>query len=122
MSRRLACLEHLDDAHGRAAARAGLKGHGRLGKALTNAVSSYNKTIGSLEGRVLVSARKLNQLGVVDGELNAPTPVEETVRALSAADLIPDPEPELVAGPGAARADPTAPQLVGGPRAMGAAS
>jgi DNA recombination protein RmuC len=93
-----------------------------LGKALTNAVSSYNKTIGSLEGRVLVSARKLNQLGVVDGELNAPTPVEETVRALSAADLIPDPEPELVAGPGPARADPTAPQLVSGPRAMGAAS
>jgi DNA anti-recombination protein RmuC len=93
-----------------------------LGKALTNAVSSYNKTIGSLEGRVLVSARKLNQLGVVDGELNAPTPVEETVRALSAADLIPDPGPELVAGPGAARTDPTAPQLVSGPRAMGAAS
>jgi len=93
-----------------------------LGKALTNAVSSYNKTIGSLEGRVLVSARKLNQLGVVDAELSAPTPVEETVRALSAADLIPDPEPELVAGPSSGRADTTAPQLVSGPRAMGAAS
>jgi DNA anti-recombination protein RmuC len=91
-----------------------------LGKALTNAVSSYNKTIGSLESRVLVSARKLSQLGVVEAELSAPTPVEETVRALSAADLIPD--PELVAGPGSGRADTSAPQLVSGPRAMGAAS
>ena len=69
-----------------------LSGLGRhvdgLGKALTNAVSSYNKTIGSLEGRVLVSARKLNQMGVVDAELTAAAPVEETVRALSAPDLL----------------------------------
>jgi len=93
-----------------------------LGKALTNAVSSYNKTIGSLEGRVLVSARKLSQLGVVEAELNAPTPVQETVRALSAADLIPDADPELVAGAGSALADKAAPQLVSGPRVMGAAS
>jgi DNA anti-recombination protein RmuC len=93
-----------------------------LGKALTNAVSSYNKTIGSLEGRVLVSARKLSQLGVVEAELNAPTPVQETVRALSAADLIPEADPERVAGAGSALADKAAPQLVSGPRAMGAAS
>ena len=93
-----------------------------LGKALTNAVSSYNKTIGSLEGRVLVSARKLSQLGVVEAELNAPTPVQETVRALSAADLIPEADPELVAGAGSALADKAAPQLVSGPRVMGAAS
>jgi DNA recombination protein RmuC len=93
-----------------------------LGKALTNAVSSYNKTIGSLEGRVLVSARKLSQLGVVEAELNAPTPVQETVRALSAADLIPEADPELVTGAGSALADKAAPQLVSGPRAMGAAS
>jgi DNA anti-recombination protein RmuC len=93
-----------------------------LGKALTNAVSSYNKTIGSLEGRVLVSARKLSQLGVVEAELSPPTPVEETVRALSAADLIPEADPELVAGAGSALADKPAPQLVSGPRAMGAAS
>jgi DNA recombination protein RmuC len=93
-----------------------------LGKALTNAVSSYNKTIGALEGRVLVSARKLSQLGVVEAELNAPTPVQETVRALSAADLIPEADPELVAGAGSALADKATPQLVSGPRAMGAAS
>jgi DNA recombination protein RmuC len=93
-----------------------------LGKALTNAVSSYNKTIGSLEGRVLVSARKLSQLGVVEAELSTPTPIEETVRALSAADLIPEPDAEHVAGAGPALADKPAPQLVSGPRAMGAAS
>jgi DNA anti-recombination protein RmuC len=93
-----------------------------LGKALTNAVSSYNKTIGSLEGRVLVTARKLNQLGVVDAELGAPTPVEETVRALSAADLIPEADPELAAGAGPVRTDKATPQLVSGSRAMGAAS
>jgi DNA anti-recombination protein RmuC len=93
-----------------------------LGKALTNAVSSYNKTIGSLEGRVLVSARKLSQLGVVEAELSTPKPIEETVRALSAADLIPEPDAEHVAGAGSALADKPAPQLLSGPRAMGAAS
>jgi DNA recombination protein RmuC len=90
-----------------------------LGKALTSAVTSYNKTVGSLEGRVLVTARKLNQLGVVDAELEQPAPVEETVRALSASDLITEAGPERLAGPSAVRADP--PKLVTGPRAVGAA-
>jgi DNA recombination protein RmuC len=75
-----------------------------LGKALTSAVATYNKTVGSLEGRVLVTARKLNQLGVVDAELNPPAPVEDTVRALSAPDLITEAAPELVAGPRWSRA------------------
>jgi DNA anti-recombination protein RmuC len=90
-----------------------------LGKALTNAVSSYNRTIGSLEGRVLVSARKLSQLGVVDAELPSPAPVEGTVRALSAHDLITDAGPELVVGAGPEQAGNPA-QLMSGPRAMGA--
>ena len=92
-----------------------------LGKALGNAVSTYNKTIGSLESKVLVTARKLNQLGVVEAELNAPAAVEDTVRALSAPDLITEPGPELVAAPGPVRADKPTPQLVSAPRAMGAA-
>jgi DNA recombination protein RmuC len=66
-----------------------------LGRALGNAVSAYNRAVGSLESRVLVSARKLNELGVVDAELEAPKPVEETVRALSAPDLAVDSLPEL---------------------------
>jgi len=88
-----------------------------LGKALASAVSSYNKSIGSLEGRVLVSARRLSQLGVVDAELKPPTPVDETVRALSAADLVTEAIPELVAGPSGA----DRPGLLRGQRAMGAA-
>jgi DNA anti-recombination protein RmuC len=100
-----------------------LAGMGRhvegLGKALTNAVVSYNKTVGSLEGRVLVTARRLNQLGVVDAELEQPAPVEETVRTLSAPDLITEPGPELGPAPGPVRTEP--PKLVSGPRAVGAA-
>jgi DNA recombination protein RmuC len=75
-----------------------------LGKALTSAVATYNRTVGSLEGRVLVTARKLNQLGVVDAELNPPAPVQDTIRALSAPDLITEAAPELVAGPNWSRA------------------
>lgn len=62
----------------------------RLGKALSSAVGSYNQTVGSLESRVMVSARKLNSLEVVDAELNAPQPVEETTRSLSAGELLDD--------------------------------
>jgi DNA recombination protein RmuC len=75
-----------------------------VGRALSNAVSTYNRAVGSLESRVLVSARKLNELGVVDGELEAPRPVEETVRPLSAPDLVVDSVPELVTGPRSASA------------------
>src|SRR5712692_11016470 len=70
----------------------------RLGRALTNAVSTYNQAVGSLESRVLVTARRLNQLGVVDGELEAPGLVEETTRALSAPELAAESGPELVTG------------------------
>ena len=50
-------------------------------------MATYNQTVGSLESRVLASARKLSELGVVDGELTAPAVVEETPRALSAPEL-----------------------------------
>jgi len=98
-----------------------------VGKALTNAVSTYNRAIGSLESRVLVTARKLNELGVVDAELDQPRPVEETVRALSAADLITEAGPELVVGhdgerePAGERAARPSAQRLGGHRAIEAA-
>ncbi len=74
-----------------------------VGKSLTNAISAYNRSVGSLENRVLVTARKLNQLGVVEGELEPPRPVEETVRALSAPDLLSTSGPELLVAPAQAR-------------------
>jgi len=73
----------------------------QLGKALTGAVTAYNKTVGSLETRVLVSARRLHQLGIVDADQETPRLIEETTRTLSA--------PELTAM--AATPDPTAPEL-----------
>jgi DNA recombination protein RmuC len=92
-----------------------------LGKALTNAVSTYNRTVGSLESRVLVSARKLNELGVVEGELEQLRPVDETVRSLSAPELIVEAGPELVSGPVKARDAVSQQQLFGTGRPISAA-
>jgi DNA recombination protein RmuC len=78
----------------------GLGGHvDRLGRALSKAVTSYNEAVGSLESRVLVSARRLAELGVVDAELAPPAPVEQAPRPLAAPELA---APELAAsGPAA---------------------
>jgi DNA recombination protein RmuC len=92
-----------------------------LGKALTGAVSAYNQTVGTLESRVLVSARKLNQLGVVEAPLEPPRLVEETARVLSAAELVAESGPELVPGAGPERGSPPAGQLLPAPRAVSAA-
>ena len=68
---------------------AGLGRHvDRLGRSLTASVTAYNQAVGSLESRVLVSARKLNEFGVVGAELAAPEPVSETTRGLSAPELV----------------------------------
>jgi DNA recombination protein RmuC len=60
----------------------------RVGKSLTTAVGAYNLAVGTMESRVLVSARRLASLGVVDGELPGPAPVLETARPLSAPELV----------------------------------
>jgi DNA recombination protein RmuC len=60
----------------------------RLGRALTSAVSTYNQTVGSLETRVLVSARRLSDLGVVDGPLEGPEAVASQTRGLAAPELV----------------------------------
>jgi DNA recombination protein RmuC len=79
-----------------------------LGRTLTKAVTAYNQTVGSLESRVLVSARRLSQLGVVDGELPSPALVEETARALSAPDLA---DAQELAEPGGILAELDVPKL-----------
>jgi DNA recombination protein RmuC len=68
---------------------AGLGRHfDRLGRSLTSAVGAYNQAVGSLESRVLVTARRLSDLGVVDGSLDGPASVVETARPLAAAELV----------------------------------
>ena len=62
-----------------AGAAASLK---KLGNRLTGAVSDYNSFVGSFEGRVLVTGRKLRDLNIETGgkELEALEPVEALVR------------------------------------------
>ncbi|MDQ1688327.1 MAG: recombination protein RmuC [Frankiaceae bacterium] len=60
----------------------------KLGRALTSATGTYNKAVGSLERQVLVTARKLNDLEVVEGQLEPPLVIEEPVRTLSAPELL----------------------------------
>jgi DNA recombination protein RmuC len=62
-----------------------LAGHiTQVGAGLDRAVESYNKAVGSLESRVLVSARKFAELGTsVADDIPELEPIETTSRALS---------------------------------------
>jgi DNA recombination protein RmuC len=62
----------------------------RLGKDLNNSVVSYNKAVGSLEGRVLVSARRFKDLGItgLDGEIDQLIPIDQSTRALLAPEMV----------------------------------
>ena len=64
----------------------------RLGRSLNAAVGSFNSTVGTLEGRVLVSARRLAELSVIDtkadGELAETEQILAVTRALTAEELL----------------------------------
>ena len=53
----------------------------KVGRSLNTAVESYNKTVGSLESRVLVTARKFKELGAASSSLE--------IDPLEAIDMIP---------------------------------
>jgi len=58
---------------------------GRIGTSLRGAVENYNKTVGSLETRVLVSARELRKLKVTDApdEIGTPNQIELIPRTVT---------------------------------------
>ncbi|RLP09565.1 DNA recombination protein RmuC [Propionibacterium australiense] len=77
-----------------------MSGHlDKLGRSLSGAVEAYNRTVGSLEQRVLVSARRISELQLAEGSLEAPRAVQASPRVLAA--------PELVTGEPADADDPS---------------
>ena len=83
----------------------------KLGRSLDGAVDSYNKTVSSLEARVLVTARRLTELKVADDELAAPATVERSPRRVSAPELVASAADSLVALDGD-RDGPDQPRIV----------
>jgi DNA recombination protein RmuC len=68
-----------------------LAGHwSDVGEKLEKAVTAYNRSVGTLEGRVLVTARKFVELKAApsDGELEAPAAVDTQPRQLQAPELV----------------------------------
>jgi DNA recombination protein RmuC len=70
---------------------ADLSGHFfKLGRNLEASVDAYNKTVGTLETRVLVTARKFKDLDTTQAsvELSPLAPVDQSPRALQAPELL----------------------------------
>jgi DNA recombination protein RmuC len=61
----------------------------KLGRSLESSVRAYNDTVGSLESRVLVTARRLSEHGAASGgdELPEPQQVETAPRSVQGVEL-----------------------------------
>ncbi|RXV66837.1 DNA recombination protein RmuC [Roseovarius sp. A46] len=61
----------------------------RVGKSLGQSVDNYNRAVGSLEGRILPSARKFEAMGVVSNqtEIGSPKSIEKETRRLTATEF-----------------------------------
>jgi DNA recombination protein RmuC len=69
---------------------------GRIGRALGQSVDSYNKAVGSLEGRVLPAARRFEDMGVISSEkkIERTPPVDHEPRDIVSAEArLSAPEP-----------------------------
>jgi DNA recombination protein RmuC len=67
-----------------------MSGHlGKLGRSLDSAVAAFNQAVGSWETRVLVAARRFEELDATDDCLVAPRPVETASRALGSVHPLP---------------------------------
>jgi DNA recombination protein RmuC len=62
----------------------------KLGRALRSSVNAYNETIATVEGTVLVRARKFRDLKVSEKDLPGPSQIDEPVRQIQAPELIDD--------------------------------
>ena len=62
----------------------------KLGKSLNGSVESFNRAVGSLESRVMVTARKFKELEAAQAgvEIEPLSPVEQTARGLQAPELL----------------------------------
>ena len=60
----------------------------RMGASLQKSVESYNALVGALESRVMVTARKMHELGLAETPLPETGPVETAPRPLTATELI----------------------------------
>lgn len=62
----------------------------QTGRALTRATKAYNQMVGSLETRVMVAARRFNDLEVSDAELEEVSTVDDMTRQLTHEELVAD--------------------------------
>lgn len=74
-----------------------LGGHwNAVGQRLSQTVNAYNRSVGTLERRVMVSARRFESLGIArqDERLDSPEQVEHAIRPLSASEWPTENDPD----------------------------